>query len=378
MTPVYIDCNATTPLEPEVLETVCRYMADSFGNPGSSTHSFGRTAQAAVQRAREEVAAVVAADPNEVIFTSGATEANNLALLGLAQHGEEIGRRHILASAIEHKAVLEPLEQLKRRGFEIELIPVDADGRVRVDLLRESLRSDTLLVSVMHANNETGIVQPLGEICAALARHPAFLHTDAAQGFGKELTLLMSRRLDLISISGHKIYGPKGIGALVIRRRGETEVPLAPIMYGGGQEGGLRPGTLATPLIAGLGAAARLALANHEERAAACLAFRERALAALAPLRPYLNGNPAYSLPHAINIAIPRVLAGEAVDALQHLVAVSTTSACNSSRTAPSHVLAAMGIPRPRAVASLRLAWCHLTTEPDWEAVVEVIKRLQG
>jgi len=376
MNPVYLDCNATTPIEPEVLETVRRYLAEEFGNP-ASTHCFGRRAQAAVQRAREEVAAVVAGEPDEVIFTSGATEANNLALLGLAPYGEETGRRHILASAVEHKAVLEPLEQLKRRGFEIELIPVDADGRVKVDLLQEALRPETLLVSVMHVNNETGIIQPLDRICATLEGHPAFLHSDAAQGFGKELALLTSPRLDLISISGHKVYGPKGIGALIARKRGGIALPLAPIMYGGGQEGGLRPGTLATPLIAGLGTAARLALANHAERTAACVAFRERALAALEPLRPYLNGNPQHSLPHAVNLALPKILAEEAVDALQHLVAVSTTSACNSSRTAPSHVLAAMGIPRPRAVASLRLAWCHLTPEPDWKGVAEVLKRLQ-
>lgn len=377
MKPVYLDCNATTPLEPEVLETIYRYLAEDYGNPASPIHSYGTTAQEAVDEARREVAAVVDAEPEEVVFTSGATETNNLALLGLAAYGEATGRRHIIATRIEHKAVLEPLQQLAARGFRVELLPVGAEGRVRGETVRAALQDDTLLVSVMHANNETGILQPLDEVCQALDGHPALLHTDAAQGFGKELDALRLPRLDLISVSGHKIFGPKGIGALITRRRGGEFPPLTPLSFGGGQERGLRPGTLPVALIAGLGAAARLARENCAARRKVCLAFRERALAALAPLRPFLNGNPEFSLPHAVNFALPRIVAEDAIEALKDYVAISSTSACNGKGNTPSHVLAAMGIPRPRAIASVRLAWSHLTPEPDWDRVVSVLRELQ-
>jgi len=376
--PVYLDCNATTPLEPAVAEVVRRFMEEEYGNAASTVHRFGTAAHDAVERARAEVASVVGARADEVVFTSGATEANNLALLGLASFGEASGRRHVVASRLEHKAVLEPLEQLAARGFSVDLIGAGADGRVSVEALKKVLRPDTLLVSVMQANNETGIVQPLEEIASLIQGHPAFFHTDAAQGFGKAISPLAMPRLDMISVSGHKIYGPKGIGALILRRRDGALPPLRPLTFGGGQERGLRPGTLPVPLIAGLGEAARLALACHAERAAYCLAFRERALTALAPLRPVINGDPDFSLPHALNVALPRIPAEVAIEALKELVAISSTSACISRAKDTSHVLAAMGVPRPKAACSVRLAWSHLTPEPDWERVVAVLRKLQG
>ncbi len=377
MRAIYLDCNATTPLEPAVAEVVRRFMETDYGNPASPVHEFGIFARMAVEKARGEVAELVAARRDEIIFTSGATEANNLAILGLAAHGLATGRRHVIGTRIEHKAVLEPLQELAKQGFEVELLPVGADGRVRVEELQAALRPDTLLVSVMQVNNETGIVQPLAEIAAALEGHPAILHSDAAQGFGKELAPLRNRRLDLISISGHKIYGPKGVGALVARKRDGAYPPLRPLMFGGGQEQGLRPGTLAAPLIAGLGTAARLAGRNHAARTEYNQSFRDRLLAALAPLKPAINGDPAFALPHAVNLALPCIPAEKTIDALKELVAISSSSACTAGDSSPSHVLTAMGVPHSRAACSVRLAWSHLTPEPDWESIVRILKELQ-
>lgn len=218
--PVYLDCNATTPVDPEVEREFLIYVRDEFGNAGSRTHEFGARAKQAVQKARDQVATVVKCQREEVIFTSGATESNNLAILGLREHGEKTGRRHIVSTAIEHKAVLEPLEHLARHGFEVTLVRPEATGAVLGSKVAAAVRPDTLLVSVMHVNNETGVIQPLAEIASGLEGHDAFLHVDAAQGFGKRIPDLQNPRIDLISLSGHKIYAPKGIGALVTRRRG--------------------------------------------------------------------------------------------------------------------------------------------------------------
>jgi len=244
---VYLDCNATAPIEPAVREAVTLWLADELGNAGSRTHEYGLRANRAVQEARRQVAAVVDADANEVIFTSGATESNNIAILGLAAYGEESGRRHIVSTAIEHKAALEPLEALEARGFSVTLLRPDETGAVSAESVKDALRPDTLLVSVMHANNETGAIQPLSEIANALGDHDAYFHVDAAQGYGKDLVPLRNKRIDLISVSGHKIYGPLGIGALVLRRRGFKRPPVKAIMFGGGQERGLAAGHSARP-----------------------------------------------------------------------------------------------------------------------------------
>ena len=262
MMPAYLDCNATTPVEKEVAREVSRFLVEEYGNPASPVHMYGTIARMGVEKARRDVAAVVAAQPEDVIFTSGATESNNLALLGLAEAGLRCGRTHVICSAIEHKAVLEPIESLQESGFEVTILPVDRTGVVRVEALAEALRPETLCVSIMHVNNETGVLQPLDEVAKALQDHHAWLHIDAAQGFGKELEFLRLPRIDLISISAHKIFGPKGVGALIRRRRGDQYPPLKPLMLGGGQEQGLRPGTLAAHSIIGLGAAARIAQRN--------------------------------------------------------------------------------------------------------------------
>ncbi len=374
---VYLDCASTTPSEPSVAEIMRRFVEQDYGNAASPIHDYGTFARMAVDHARGQIARLVKVRRDDVIFTSGATEANNLALLGLREHGVQTGRRHLICSAIEHKAVLEPLEALAKSGFELTLIPVGSDGRIIVAELRKVLRADTLLVSTMQVNNETGMIQPLPEIAQVLADHDAFWHVDAAQGFGKELDSITMTRIDLISISGHKIYGPKGIGALISRKRQGESLPLRSLMYGGDQEQGLRPGTLPVALIAGLGEAARCALRDQAERRERVHHIRNRALSALAQLEPVINGDPAYCLPHIINISLPGIPSATAIRALAKVIAISSTSACTSHHTAPSHVLNAMGCSEAESSSALRLSWCHLTDDVNWDAVVTILKDLQ-
>lgn len=374
--PVYLDCNATTPLETEVREAVIQFMTEDFGNSGSRTHEYGARAKRAVQRAREQVARLVQTDPDEIVFTSGATESNNLAILGLARHGYETGRKHIVSTMIEHKAVLEPLEFLTNQGFEVTLVRPTEGGWVDPSELRDALRDDTLLVSVMQANNETGVIQPISEFLDVLRDHPAYFHTDAAQGFGKLANSLNHSRIDLTSISGHKIFGPKGIGALVVRRRELKRPPLTPLFYGGGQERGLRPGTLPVALIVGLGLASELAMKHAEKRNKKCLDYRRRVLGALGSLSPVFNGDPERTLPHVINIAFPGIDSEALMVALKEYIAISNGSACTSQSYKPSHVLKAMGLRDAVVKGAIRISWCHLSAHPDWEGVARAIKNM--
>jgi cysteine desulfurase len=375
--PVYLDCNATTPLDPEVREVLFRFLTEEYGNEGSRTHEFGARAKQAVQKARDQVAAVVEAKRDEVIFTSGATESNNLAILGLAEAGLAAGRTHVITSAIEHKAVLEPFDFLEAKGFEVTRLGCDRSGRIDPEELATALRPETYLVSVMQVNNETGVRQPLPEVCEALAGHEAWLHSDAAQGFGKDLEALRNRRIDLISVSGHKLYGPKGVGALVARRRGYERPPLRPLCVGGGQERGLRPGTLPVALIAALGKAAENALRDRETRLARCREIRASAMAALAPLSPEIAGDLDHVADHVLNLAFGDLDSEALMVALKDLIAISNGSACTSSSYTPSHVLRAMGMSDDEANCHVRLSWCHLTPEVDWEAVAARVRSLE-
>lgn len=370
---IYLDCNATTPLDPEVREVMLRYLTEDFGNEGSRTHEYGARAKQGVQKARDQVTAVVSAKRDEVIFTSGATESNNLAILGLRTTGEELEKKHIITTAIEHKAVLEPCDALERAGFAVTRVSVGPGGAVEPDAIKAALRPDTLLVSVMHVNNETGVRQPLNEIAEILKDHPAYFHTDAAQGFGKDLEPLRNPRIDLISISGHKIYAPKGIGALVMRRRGFERIPLQPLVYGGGQERGLRPGTLPVALIAALGTGAEIAVRDHDKRLKACQALREKALGALSPLNPRLTGDQTLVMDHVLNLAFPGLDSEALIVALKDLIAISNGSACTSRSYTPSHVLNAMGMTDVEANSCVRISWCHMTPEVDWAAVADRI-----
>ena len=377
MSPIYLDCNATTPLDPEVQEVLWYYLTSEFGNEGSRTHEFGARAKQAVQKARDQVAAVVSAKRDEVIFTSGATESNNLAVLGLQEAGQKQGKLHVITSSIEHKAILEPFGVLGRNGFEVTQLPVGAVGFVDPEAVRAALRQDTFLISVMQVNNETGVRQPIEAIAKVLKNHTAYFHTDAAQGFGKDLAPLRNPRIDLISISGHKIYAPKGIGALILRRRGYDIPPLRPLVYGGGQERGLRPGTLPVALIAALGAAAEISVRDNDKRLLSCQKIREKAITALASLQPKLTGDQSLVMDHVINLAFPGFDSEALMLALKDIVAISNGSACTSSSYAPSHVLKAMGMDDGEANACVRISWCHMTPEIDWNAIADRIRALK-
>ena len=374
--PVYLDCNATAPIEPVVRDAVTRWLAEELGNAGSRTHEYGLRAKKAVQGAREQVASVIDATADEVIFTSGATESNNLALLGLALHAESTGHRHIVSTAIEHKAVLEPLESLEKRGFSITLVYPNKTGTIAAESIRDALRPDTLLVSVMHANNETGALQPIVEIANVLVDHDAYFHVDAAQSYGKELEPLKDKRIDLVSVSGHKIYGPLGIGALITRRRGFRRPPLKPLFFGGGQERGLRPGTLPVPLIIGLGKAAEIALRDNKLRQERCLAIRKEALAAFEQLDIRIHSDPNLTLSHVLNFSVSRTDSEAVMVALKDVAAVSNGSACTSQSYTPSHVLEAMGLPPEAVSGAIRVSWSHLTPDVDWPLLASRIAAL--
>lgn len=357
---LYLDCNATTPMDPRVLAEVHRCFSDEIGNAGSP-HEFGLQAKEIVHIARDRIAKVIAAKRNEILFTSGATESNNLAIFGLAEHGIATGKKHIVSTQIEHKAVLEPLMELRRRGFQVTLVPPERNGGVAAETVLNAVRPDTLLVSLMHVNNETGMIQPIAELADRLTSQELFLHIDAAQGFGKDINPLRHPRIDLMSISSHKIFGPAGVGALMVRRHRDRLIPLTPLMYGGGQELGLRPGTLPVAIIAGFGLAAELSVAEVDSRRAACLKIREQLVAGLAPLQPRYHGDDAASLPHVVAVSFPGVDADDVIERLGGVVAVSTGSACTSVCATSSHVLSAMHVPQPELDGAVRISWSHQT-----------------
>ena len=370
--PAYLDCAATTPVDPRVRAEMLRYVNDEFGNAGSRTHAWGRRAREAVEHARDRVAAVVGTGRGDVIFTSGATESNNLSILGLAA-ARPNQRRHIVSTAIEHHAVLEPLAELGRRGFDVTLVPPDPGGAIDPEAVLHAVRADTLLVSVMHVNNETGVRQPVEEVAHRLLPGPYF-HVDAAQSFARDVEPLRHPRIALVSVSAHKINGPKGIGALIARRQGNGRPPLQPLMFGGGQERGLRPGTMPVPLVAGLGLAAELARAEGEARAARCAAFHTSLLNGLAPLDPIVNGDLTHSVPYIVNLSFPGLDADVVIDAWKDLVGVSNGAACTTQARTCSHVLSAMRLPAWRMDGAIRFSWCATTPEPDWSQLVAAVE----
>jgi cysteine desulfurase len=372
--PVYLDNQSTTPLDPRVLDAMLPYFTEEFGNPHSESHIYGKEAAAAVERARADVARLIGADPREIVFTSGATEANNLALKGAAhfarahpQAGAPAGRPprdRIVTLATEHKCVLESAAALGREGFDIVSVPVQPNGLVSLDRLAEALDERTLIVSVMAAHNEIGVIQPLAEIGALCRARGVLFHTDAAQAFGKIPLDVEAMKIDLMSISGHKIYGPKGIGALYVRRR--PRVRLLPLFDGGGQERGLRSGTLPTPLCVGLGYAAAIAREEMESEAARLRALRDRLQKNLMRRVPGLrvNGDIEHRLPGNLNLSFPGLTAPELIAACP-TVAMSTGSACTSASVEPSYVLRALGLPDALANASIRLGIGRFTSAEE-------------
>lgn len=376
--PSYLDFAATTRVDPRVAEIVDYYMREEFGNSGSRTHIFGINARNGVEKARQQVADLVQCELPDVVFTSGATEANNLAILGLRTFGESQGRRHIVTTAIEHKAILEPVEFLESVGFSVTVVSPEIDGTISPTAIANALTDDTLLVSVMHVNNETGIIQPLAEIAEVLDDRQTYFHVDAAQGFGKELQLLRNQRIDLISVSGHKIFGPKGIGALITRRRRDNQrPPLMPLMYGGGQERGLRPGTLPVSLIAGFGEAARTALEEHQSRTAKTKVIEQSVLSFIQQSKGIVNGNRANAIPNIINASF-RGLDSEAfIVATKELIAVSNGAACSSHSYELSHVLKSMRLEDWRLRSAIRFSFSHESDVLDIGALTAEVERVR-
>jgi cysteine desulfurase len=370
----YLDFNATTPVLPEVADLVYKLMVEEYGNAGSRTHSFGATAKQAVEKARKQVADVVNADKSEVIFTSGATESNNIAILGLKEYAEKNNKKHIITTSIEHKAVLEPIENLVSQGFEVTYIKPDKYGVIDVESIGKALREDTVLVSVMHVNNETGSIQPIEAICNLLNDHNAYFHCDAAQSFGKLSDELDNSRIDFISASGHKLYAPKGVGALVTRKRGFLKAPLKPVYFGGGQEKGLRPGTLPVQLIAGFGFACELAQKNKLDWQNHSTKIKEKFLALISRLGGKVIGE--NTSPFVTNFYIPGVNSEAAMVMLKDVIAVSNGSACTSSSYQPSHVLTAMGLTEDEIAGSIRISWSHMTDDIPIDLIEERLKNL--
>ncbi|HYB55192.1 MAG TPA: IscS subfamily cysteine desulfurase [Alphaproteobacteria bacterium] len=369
--PIYLDYQATTPVDPRVLKLMLPYFSEKFGNPGSATHSFGREAAAACERAREQVAAVIGAEAREIVFTSGATESNNIAIKGAGYFARD-GRRHIVTAATEHKCVLESCKALAAEGFRLTVLPVEANGLVDLARLAAALSDDTLLVSIMAVNNEIGVIQPLAEIGELCRRHGAYFHTDAAQAAGKIPLDVDGMAIDLMSISGHKLYGPKGVGALYVRRR--PRVRLAPLMSGGGQERGLRSGTLPAALCVGLGAASEISAAEMAAEGMRLKRLRERLRCGLAAKVPgiALNGDLERRIPGNLNLAFPGVDA-EVLMARLKDIAVSSGSACTSASIEPSYVLRALGLEDALARASLRIGLGRFTDSAEIDYAVEAI-----
>ena len=382
--PVYLDYGATTPVDPRVAEQMsrCLMAQGNFGNSGSRTHSYGWEAEEAVEQARVQVASLLNADPREVVFTSGATESDNLALKGVAEAELAAGgtRRHIITSAIEHKAILDPCAVLAERGFEVTYLAPQSDGRVPVEQVQAALRDDTLLVSVMHANNEIGVINDIGAIGAICRQQNVIFHSDIAQSFGKVPIDVKAQAVDLLSISGHKIYGPKGIGALYIRR--EPPLALIPQMHGGGQEMGYRSGTIPTHQVVGLGSASAICAEDMDAAQQRIRALRDRFWAHLKQVPgTVLHGVESPRLAGNLNIGFAGVDGETLIMALDD-VAAANGSACNSKSVRPSHVLLAMGVPEDIAHASLRFTFGRFTTEEEVDfaasRVADVVGQLQA
>lgn len=363
MKPIYLDNHATTPCDPRVLEAMLPYFTEAFGNPSSALHRHGRVAAEAVERAREQVAGLIGAQPREIVFTSGATESNNLAILGAAR-GDQTGRRRILTTPIEHKAVLEPSRQLAGQGFELVWLPVDARGRADAEAARRLINDDTLLVSVQAANNEIGTIQPVAEIAETAHRHGAIVHCDATQAVGKIPFDVGGWGVDLASLSAHKLYGPKGVGALYVNR-GFRKGWLRPLVLGGGQEAGVRSGTHNVPGIVGLGEACEIAgqeMAREWARVSGLRdSLEERLRSAIPNLQ--INGDLDNRLPGNSSLSFPGVEADALILNLPDL-ALSMGSACNSGTVEPSYVLTAVGMRREVANSTVRIGWGRFNT-PD-------------
>lgn len=367
--PIYLDYNATTPVDPQVADAIEPYLRQHFGNP-SSSHVYGRNAHQAVDRAREQVARLIGAQANEIVFTGCATEANNLAIRGTARALRDKGR-HLITSSIEHPAVEQPFQRLGEDGWEVTIIPVDSYGRVDPANLSAALRDDTVLVSIMHANNEVGTIQPVEEISAMTRARGIILHTDAAQSVAKIPVLVDDLGVDLLTLAGHKFYATKGVGALYVRR----DTPVLPVLVGAGHEAGFRPGTENIPAIVGLGEAARIAHERNPEKIQQLRLLRDQLHNRLAEAIPglLLNGHPEQRLPNTLNLSFPGAEGRDLLARAANEVAASVGSACHEDDDTVSGVLGAMGIEADRARGAVRLSLGTASTELEIERAGEAL-----
>jgi cysteine desulfurase len=369
--PIYMDNHATTPVDPRVLDAMLPYFREEFGNAASRSHVFGWNAERAVEQAREQVAAVIGASGREIVWTSGATESDNLAIKGAAEFYRDRGN-HIVTAVTEHKAVLDTCKRLEKSGFQVTYLPVERDGRVNPQAVADALTDRTTVVSIMLANNEVGTINPVAEIGQMVKARGAVFHIDAVQGVGKIPFDVTTTHADLVSLSAHKMYGPKGVGALYVRRK--PRVRITPIIDGGGHERGMRSGTLNVPGIVGFGKAAELSAAEMPEESKRLLALRERLRLGIEARVPntVLNGSLEYRLPGSLNMSFAYV-EGEALMMALKDVAVSSGSACTSASLEPSYVLRAMGVPVEMAHTSIRFGLGRFNTEEEVDYVIDLV-----
>ena len=369
--PDYLDYAASTPIDQRVLDTMISAYTMTYGNADSRTHVFGTQAKELLEKSRKTIADILQIDKTEVIFTSGATESDNIAVLGMQEFGKNTGKTHIITTAIEHKAVLAPMEFLQTQGFEIDFIKPDYSGRIAPEDIIKKIKPETLMVSVMHVNNETGVVQPVEIIGEELNKRNIFFHVDAAQSFGKLNESLRKCKYDMLSISSHKINGPQGIGALILRRKQYKRPPVKPLFYGGPQEYSFRPGTTPVPLAAGFAKAAELAENEHMENEQKQREIKRLLLQSIEKTNYQINGEPEFTLPGMINISFDGIDSESFFTVLKEDYAFSNGAACNSGSYKPSYVLQAMGIDEKRASEALRISWGNKT--PDFVPLVNYV-----
>ena len=373
--PIYMDYSATTPVDPRVVDKMVPFLHEQFGNPASRSHSYGWAAEQAVEEARAHVAALLGADPREIVWTSGATEGNNLAIKGAAHFYQGKGK-HLVTVKTEHKAVLDTCRDLERQGFDVTYLDVREDGLLDLDAVQQALRADTILVSVMLANNETGVIQPVAEIGALCRARGIVFHCDAVQAAGKIPVDVNALNVDLLTVTAHKVYGPKGIGALYVRRKPRVRIEAQ--MHGGGHERGMRSGTLPTHQIVGMGEAFRLAKEEMEEESRRVGALRDRLLAGLSTLdEVYVNGDLTRRIPHNLNVSF-NFVEGESLIMGIKGVAVSSGSACTSASLEPSYVLRALGRSDGFAHSSIRFTLGRFTTEAEVDSVIAQVRDTVG
>lgn len=373
---VYLDFNASSPIDIRVLERMIDVYRSHFGNADSRTHIFGTEAKEIVVASRRTIADILGVDSTDVLFTSGATESNNMAITGLLDFALTSGRNHFITTTIEHKSVLEAMKHLENKGCKVDYVSPDATGRIRPEQIINLVTQNTLLVSVMHVNSETGIIQPIREIGDALSSTPTYFHVDATQGFGKLNDELRNTKYDMLSITAHKLGGPQGIGAFILRRdQSYRRPPITPLMYGGQQERGYRPGTIPVALVAGFSLAAKLCNEEINEHMEKCSAIKTQLMEAIQGLKYTINGDKDYCLPSTINISFHGVDAEGIFLATKDSYAFSNGSACNSGSHAPSYVLTSMGLDETRVNEAIRISWNH-NTQVDFSDLVNYVKSI--